>query len=147
MLPPHIDPHPSLQCRTPWLNVLMLQLHPHDSPLKQPPQVRPHPHHLPCSQVPSDTFTTSPPSPPQLTMLALMYNPQGMGLTLPPLPTLSHPASSSPQVTMLRLPHLIRSLWWLVGIHDAPNQIYMLSGLLHQWLLGGNRWGYSQCCG
>ncbi|MBW0497013.1 hypothetical protein O181_036728 [Austropuccinia psidii MF-1] len=69
MLPPHIDPHPSLQFHTPWLTVLTLQLHPHDSPLTQPPQVLPHPHCLPCSQFPSDAATTCPPSPPQLTCL------------------------------------------------------------------------------
>ncbi|MBW0554092.1 hypothetical protein O181_093807 [Austropuccinia psidii MF-1] len=105
MLPPHTDPHPSLQFHTLWLTVLTLQLRPHDSPLTQPPQVGPHPHCLPCSQFPSDAATTCPPSPPLLTMLTLTHNPQGMGLTLPPLPTLSHPTSSSPQVTMLTLPH------------------------------------------
>ncbi|MBW0581823.1 hypothetical protein O181_121538 [Austropuccinia psidii MF-1] len=89
----------------PWLTVLTLQLRPHDSPLKQPPQVSPHPHRLPCSRFPSDAATTCPPSPLQLNMLTLTHNPQGMGLTLLPLPTLSHPASSSPQVTRLTLLH------------------------------------------
>ncbi|MBW0511043.1 hypothetical protein O181_050758 [Austropuccinia psidii MF-1] len=99
MLPPHIYPHSSLQFHTP------VAYRPHDSPLTQPPQVCPHPNCLPCSQFPSDTATTFPPSPPQLSILTLMHKPQGMGLKLPPLPTLSHPASSSPQVTMLTLPH------------------------------------------
>ncbi|MBW0475670.1 hypothetical protein O181_015385 [Austropuccinia psidii MF-1] len=89
----------------PWLTVLTPQPHPHDSPLTQPPQVRPHPHCLRCSQLPSDAATTCLPSPQQLTMLTLTHNPQGMGLTLPPVPTLPHPASSSPQVTMLTLQH------------------------------------------
>ncbi|MBW0542173.1 hypothetical protein O181_081888 [Austropuccinia psidii MF-1] len=88
-----------------WFSILTLLLCPHDSALTQPSQVLPHPHRLPCSRFPSDTSTTCLPSPPQLTMLTLMHNPQGMGLTLPPLPTLPHPTSSSPQVTMLTLPH------------------------------------------
>ncbi|MBW0506683.1 hypothetical protein O181_046398 [Austropuccinia psidii MF-1] len=78
----------------------------HNFPPTLPPHVHPHPSlRLPCSRFTSDASTTCPPSPPQLTMLTLTHTPQGMGLTLLPLPTLSHPASSSPQVTMLTLPH------------------------------------------